>query len=618
MKLISIDFEFRGASEPQLDLVAACLYIDAEDSPTLYWLHDRQESKIRLADRLRQYEGSTILSYYSPAEARGLQSLGLNPLKYQWFDLWVAYRYWMNAPHISRGNTGLVQCCNDLGVSYSHAEQKNEIRDIILTNKNFSKDERDRILYYCMDDTRVLHPLFSRIVPRLCKTYGKNTEYIIKTIRYLSYYSTCLGTCETTGTPIDYERLNNLSYNYKLCKTWLVEQIPYPFFQWNPRKEEYTFKYAIFDDFLRSNNLDSDWPTTPTGRFSTERKTLDELGHLHPTLKIFSEYNKILNSIKYFNPNSFVFSETIGHDYHSRSSLGPYGTMSGRNAPKASRYLPAMSSVFRVLIRPEPGWAVTGIDWSAQEFALGALLSNDKVMWEAYLSGDPYMYFAKAAGAVPPDGTKKEYKAERNLFKATVLGLQYSMGVKKLRLKLCHDTGKDISIYEAQRLVNLHKSTFEVYWSWVKSCDMHTKKMKPFFSLDGWACQSDPDSLTSMRNFPVQSAGAALMRYAIIKGCQKGLKILFPLHDALYLYHKESDDKSPRLLEQCMDEAVTHFFPGAYIRHETESHTYNDLWIESRCKDIYDKLNLFFSEKDPNVEVSKQFSPELESFNLFD
>jgi hypothetical protein len=42
-------------------------------------------------------------------------------------------------------------------------------------------------------------------------------------------------------------------------------------------------------------------------------------------------------------------------------------------------------------------------------------------MLAAYESGDPYLAFAKQAGAVPHDATKQSHPAQRELFKACVL-----------------------------------------------------------------------------------------------------------------------------------------------------------------------------------------------------
>ena len=40
-------------------------------------------------------------------------------------------------------------------------------------------------------------------------------------------------------------------------------------------------------------------------------------------------------------------------------------------------------------------------DFSQQEFAIAAALSGDEKMQAAYRSGDPYLSFARQAGAVP-------------------------------------------------------------------------------------------------------------------------------------------------------------------------------------------------------------------------
>jgi hypothetical protein len=48
-------------------------------------------------------------------------------------------------------------------------------------------------------------------------------------------------------------------------------------------------------------------------------------------------------------------------------------------------------------------------------------------MKAAYESEDPYLAFAKQAGAVPVEATKSTHKAVRDLFKACVLGVKYGM-----------------------------------------------------------------------------------------------------------------------------------------------------------------------------------------------
>jgi DNA polymerase I len=69
------------------------------------------------------------------------------------------------------------------------------------------------------------------------------------------------------------------------------------------------------------------------------------------------------------------------------------------------------------LIQPPPGHAIAYIDWAQQEFGIAAALSRDPLMMDAYRSGDPYLAFAKQAGAAPPDATKATHKTIRDQFK---------------------------------------------------------------------------------------------------------------------------------------------------------------------------------------------------------
>jgi hypothetical protein len=57
-------------------------------------------------------------------------------------------------------------------------------------------------------------------------------------------------------------------------------------------------------------------------------------------------------------------------------------------------------------------------------------------MRAAYRSGDPYLEFAKQAGAVPPEATKETHEPIRDQFKQCVLAVQYPMGAESLASRL--------------------------------------------------------------------------------------------------------------------------------------------------------------------------------------
>ena len=86
--------------------------------------------------------------------------------------------------------------------------------------------------------------------------------------------------------------------------------------------------------------------------------------------------------------------------------LSAFRARTGRNQPSNTKFIFGPSVWLRGLIQPPPGYGIAYIDWAQQEFGIAAALSGDPLMMEAYRSGDPYLAFAKQAGAAPPEATK--------------------------------------------------------------------------------------------------------------------------------------------------------------------------------------------------------------------
>src|SRR5262249_9080264 len=107
----------------------------------------------------------------------------------------------------------------------------------------------------------------------------------------------------------------------------------------------------------------------------------------------------------------------VGADGRNRTILSAFRSKTGRNQPSNSRFIFGPSVWLRGLIKPPAGYGIAYVDWSQQEFGIAAALSGDTAMQAAYRSGDPYLEFAKQAGAVPKDATKEAHKEKRELFK---------------------------------------------------------------------------------------------------------------------------------------------------------------------------------------------------------
>jgi DNA polymerase I-like protein with 3'-5' exonuclease and polymerase domains len=203
------------------------------------------------------------------------------------------------------------------------------------------------------------------------------------------------------------------------------------------------------------------------------------------------------------------------------------------------------------LIQPRKGFAIAYIDWSQQEFGIAAALSGDPKMKEAYLSGDPYLAFAKQAGAVPPDATKKTYPIERSQYKECVLATQYGMGAESLAQRLKQPT------LRAKQLLDIHRRVYKKFWSWSDNVYNNTVNNNRLNTLFGWQMIVPQDiNPRSLRNFPMQANAAEMLRIACILMVQRGIQLCAPIHDAVLIEAtEETIDEQVSIAQECMEQA---------------------------------------------------------------
>jgi DNA polymerase I-like protein with 3'-5' exonuclease and polymerase domains len=208
--------------------------------------------------------------------------------------------------------------------------------------------------------------------------------------------------------------------------------------------------------------------------------------------------------------------------------LSPFRARTGRNQPSNSRFIFGPAVWLRGLIRPDAGRALAYVDWSQQEWGIAAALSGDAAMQVAYTSGDPYLAFAKQAGAAPADATKATHGDVRDLFKACALAVQYGMGEEGLSLKI----GRPIAY--ARELLHLHRETYPDYWRWSDGAVDYAMLFGTLHTVFGWTVRPGVDvNPRSLRNFPMQANGAEMLRLACILTTERAVPVCAPVHDAL-------------------------------------------------------------------------------------
>jgi len=639
-EFVYVDFEYYNSNERHPELVCAAVQL-GNRTPTKHWLHKNDKAKFELSRLLGGCAPHyTMVAHGAAAEARCFQALGLRPTDFQWFCTMAEFRQMQNKNNKylygdmikggkiitstpppwppKDGYTGyhervgfdLISTVFSLTRARIDEDQKENMRDVILTGGPYDLCDIEKIMLYCAMDVTYL----PSVVVEILQFWRENESLLPGNPRQLlrpfeehdlppchhrlrGLFSACTGMFETEGIPLHAPTLENLQLNYPLIKEAHIAEInqAHPFFlrKLVKKKPQWVMAYKQFSDFIEARGLQSYWPKSAiTKKYKMDEETLDDNREIKE-IDVLRSGKKSLNQIQWYRPEAQEkLLGAIGSDSHIRGWFGPFGTQTGRNAPPAKTFPLAQSNWLRCLLRPPEGYSITALDYASQEFAVAAVLSGDQNMMEAYLSGDPYAFFAKLVGAMPKDGTKETHPEVRDLFKSTILGLQFRMGVQKLSRKLTHDTGRLVDEDEAREMLNYHQDAFPVYWNWLNVLEtQYYLRKRPLATRDMWVLWRDNPSALSTTNFPVQGNAAAILRLAVILTVKKMVTTLASLHDAIYIMHKTNDTEPVELTKTAMQEAVRTTLRGKIdIRIDVKSHASHEVWVEKKGEAMYQKF----------------------------
>ena len=263
------------------------------------------------------------------------------------------------------------------------------------------------------------------------------------------------------------------------------------------------------------------WPRLPSGALALDDDTFRAQAKAYPAVSPLRELRHTLGELR-------LESLTVGRDGRNRTVLWAFASKTSRNQPGNARFIFGPSTWLRGLIQPAGGMAVAYIDWSQQEFGIAAALSGDRAMAAAYTSGDPYLTFAKQAGAVPSNATKASHKAERERFKVCALAVQYGMQERSLAEAIGQSEA------HARELLRLHRQTYPAFWRWSEAAVTRAMLHGWLQTVFGWRIHVGPEANPrSLANFPCQANGAEMLRLACCLATERGVKVCCPVHDAL-------------------------------------------------------------------------------------
>jgi hypothetical protein len=345
-----------------------------------------------------------------------------------------------------------------------------------------------------------------------------------------------------------------------------------------------TFSAELFARWLAREGIA--WPTLESGALALDDDTFREQARLHPT-KI-GPIRELRHTLSQMRLNELC----VGRDGRNRTLLSAFRAQTGRNQPSNTKFIFGPSTWLRGLIRPEPGRAVAYLDWSQQELAIAAALSGDRKMQEAYVSGDFYLTFAKMAGAVPAEATKRTHAAQREQFKVVSLGVLYGLSAEGLARRL------NIPPCEGRLLLRMHQETFKGFWAWSDRIEVEAMLSGRLRTVFGWTVHAGKNANPrSLRNFPMQANGAEMMRLACCLATERGVTVCAPVHDAL-LIEGPADGIADEVeaTQAAMREASELVLPGFPLRTEAKIVRHPDRYMDPRGKRMWDTIGGLLKE----------------------
>jgi len=327
-----------------------------------------------------------FVAFYASAELGCFKALDW-PMPANVLDLFIEFRNRTNGLTTPAGS-GLIGALTYFGLDNIGAVEKDDMRSLVLRGEPWAPEERDKILEYCAGDVAALERLLPAMLPQI-----DLRRAIVR-----GHYMKAAAATEWNGVPIDTDTLALLRERWTSIQDKLITAIDADFGVYEGR----TFKADRWERYLIAHRIP--WPRLDSGRLDLSDAAFRQMAKAHPRVSPMRELRSALSDLR-------LNDLAVGQDGRNRTVLSAFRSRTGRNQPSNTRYIFGPSVWLRSLIKPPPGFGVAYIDWSQQEFGIAGALSGDRAMQAAYLSGDPYLAFAKQAGAVPEDATKQTHGA---------------------------------------------------------------------------------------------------------------------------------------------------------------------------------------------------------------
>jgi DNA polymerase I len=514
---------------------------------------------------------SVLVAYAAAAELSCFLELGWS-LPANVLDLFAEHRAATNGIKLITGNK-LTGALAIRGLAHIDASEKAEMQEAIGNGTWPGRYSPQEILDYCMSDAIALAALLP-VMPL-------NLPFALSRGRY----GAAVARMERIGVPIDVPLYRRLVESWDELKRDLIADVDQAFGVY----EDGHFRTARFEQRLSTLGILRTWPRTETGQLALDDDTFLEQAALHPELPELQTLRELRATLGRMR----LIGLKIGSDERNRCSLMPFQAITGRNLPSNAKFIFGPARWLRGFIMPPPGCGLAYLDFASEEIAIAAALASDEILAEHYTSGDPYLRFAITARLAPAGATKDTHGQIRDACKSLLLGIGYGMQAPALAAK----TGKTLA--EARELIQLHSETYRAFACWRRDTvdrALMGGHMRTAFDWHRRGCIGA--RRTELMNWPIQSAGADLMRIVCIAATEAGIEVACPVHDAFLLVSPlDRLDHDVALMRQIMTRASEVVTCGLPIRVDAKL-VRSGRYMDERGRSMWNKIMELLRRRD--------------------
>lgn len=252
-----------------------------------------------------------------------------------------------------------------------------------------------------------------------------------------------------------------------------------------------------------------DWPRDAVGRLQVDQEALSF---------VVNDYSRALHALVRQRKDRILFNLPVDDAERNHSYPNPFGTITGRENPKGFAF-PHLSKRQRTILVAKPGNVLANLDYQQQEPAIALVFAEDDYLLDLYATRDLYECLA----ATMPYGYTRDVVKQITI--SRLYGANENTFIKNLGMTRS----------EARDCINRLDSILALYRRWSDRFVSQAFTAGVVHSMDWRLAVHSGTPIPTLRNWPIQAAGADILRRACLLLDQAEIPVVGCIHDSVII-----------------------------------------------------------------------------------